>query len=176
MATNRNLVEAAELFAKLPLTALAAAIEALGYESPTFEMSRMLSIQQQLKSQFEERDNMDPAEAEALYNLACELYANEDDLQTNVDPLELPFDQSVADGDGDEDSGGTWAHAWVWVPNDALSAEVTRLKKEREEKALADRKAADKEFHDACVLRQQEVALHGEQGTAPIQPTGEADG
>jgi UDP-N-acetyl-D-mannosaminuronate dehydrogenase len=132
MSTSRHLIDAAELFVSMPVTVLAQAVEALGYENPQYEMSRVLSLQQALKQDFESRNNMALDLAEALYNLADEAYANEDDMQTNVDPLEMPFDMSEADE-------GTWAHAWVWVPNDELEKEVWRIQEERRQQKLREK-------------------------------------
>jgi hypothetical protein len=129
MATSKHLIDAAEFFTLMPITVLTQAVEALRYENPQDELSRVLTLQKALKQDFEARNNVDPDMAEALYNLANEHYDNEEELQTNVDPLELPFDMSEADE-------GTWAHAWVWVPNDELEKEVWRLQEERRQKKL----------------------------------------
>ena len=120
MATSRHLIDVAEFFTSMPITVLAQAVEARGYENPQAELSRVLTLQEVLKSSFEKRDNMNPAKAEALYNRAKENYANDDYMQTNVDPLQMPFDMVEVDE-------GTWASAWVWVPNDELEKEVQRL-------------------------------------------------
>jgi len=146
-----ELIDAAEYFSKVPLVALAMTAEAMHYEDPAFEMSEMISLQQRLRMQFLERDNGDPDEGEALYSLAHAAYANDDVMQTNVDPLEIPFDRSKTDT-------GTWVRAWVWVPVEELDAEIKRLRAEREKDEQA-------EFD----LAEQDVALFGERGVDVVK-------
>jgi len=145
---NLGLINAAELVTKIPLTTLAKIVEAMGYENPAHEMTRLLTLQQQLKSQLEENADTDLDRAEALYTLARDAYANEDEMQINVDPPDLPFDISESDD-------GTWVQAWVWVPADQIEDEVARLKAKRAEENKSRQAAAD--------LADQEAALFGEQ-------------
>lgn len=56
MTKSRHLYAAAEFFVSMPLVVLAQAVEALGYENPQFEMSRVLSLQHTLKNDFEKGD------------------------------------------------------------------------------------------------------------------------
>jgi hypothetical protein len=141
-----QLTEAAEFFSQMPITALAAAVDALGYEDPANMLQQMLALQRALKLQFEARDNARPFEPTALFNLAYALYVNNDDLQINVDPIEFPFDTSEA-----EDA--TWVRAWVRLPADQIETEIERLTAEQAEKAQA-----------LIDLEEQEIALFGERG------------
>jgi len=121
------MIEIIEVFARIPLVAMAEIVESyVCPEEPQFEMSRMLSLQQYAINLMQEHENQEPHYGDAIYNLAREHYHNEKDMQTNVDPLELPFDISVADG-------GVWAAAWVWLPDAMVDSEIQRLEQEKTE-------------------------------------------
>jgi len=156
MATTLTLIEAAEIFAAMDVTQLAAAAMQGHAENPAHALSRMLDVQQRIQIELEHMDNADPDVAEALYSLASKHYANDWEMQTNVDPVTLPFDVSAAEG-------GNWVSAWVWIPSLDLEEEVSRIKAERDASA---KKMAD--------LAEQDVALFGERGVDAVK--GDGDG
>jgi len=155
MATTLTLIEAAEIFAAMDVTQLAAAAMQGHAENPAHTLSRMLDVQQRIQIELEYTDNADPDVTEALYNLASRFYAIDSGvMQTNVDPVTLPFDVSAADD-------GSWVSAWVWVPAYELEGELSRIKSERDKAAQA---AAD--------LEEQDVALFGERGVDVVKGDG----
>lgn len=136
MSTARDVIDIIEAFAEVPITALTKIVESKGFDEPLDELVRLVKLQKAAQNYVREREEVDPVYAEALYNLADTDYANEDEMQTNVDPLELPFDISEADE-------GTWVAAWVWLPNDAVEREVWRLKEEARQKKLQEQRSKE---------------------------------
>lgn len=133
MSTRRDVIDIIEAFAEVPITGLTKIVTSKNFAEPLDELVRLVQLQKAAQSYVREREEQDPDYADAIYNLACEEYANEEDMQTSVDPIELPFDISEADE-------GTWAHAWVWLPNDAVEKELWRLKEEKRQQKLREEK------------------------------------
>jgi hypothetical protein len=129
MSTDPDVISIVELFAELPLMALAAVVDQKYYANPQEELTQVLRLQMRARQWVEERENLDSSHLDAVYNLASELYANESEMQINVDPLQFPFDISEADE-------GTWAHAWVWVPNEDIEKEIWQQGEQKRQQKL----------------------------------------
>jgi hypothetical protein len=146
VSVSKDLITAARVFSQLPystLTALAdsgyllpcdLSLDATGrVVSPTQKCIQLLKLRERLEEKLAEHRNCPVTLSQAYEEAAAELYHNEDDLQTNIDPITVPFDISEADD-------GTWVHAWVWVPNEKIEERKAELDAAKQAAKAARRK------------------------------------
>ena len=111
---SSDFLRLAEVFSEMSVKVLAEHLsETLGPASQPTEMTNLLQMQDRMKQALAKWEQLKGKRADVYYELARERYHNEDDMQTNVDPLTGPWDVSEADF-------GVWIRAWVWVPNDVI--------------------------------------------------------
>ncbi len=124
---NRDILKVVELFSSMSVKVLAEHLhETIGPASQSTEMSKILKLQDKVHQELLEWETLKGPKAEAYYELAREIYHNEEDLQTNVDPITSPWDVSEVY------KGGVWVHAWVWVPDDAIKARLNTEQKDKD--------------------------------------------
>lgn len=113
---SSDFLRLAEVFSEMSVKVLAEHLsETLGPASQPTEMTNLLQMQDRMKQALAEWEQLKGKRADVYYELARERYHNEDDMQTNVDPLTGPWDASEA-------TEGVWVRAWVWLPADVIEA------------------------------------------------------
>ena len=124
---NRDILKVVELFSSMSVKVFAEHLhETVGPASQTNKTSKILKLQDKVHQELLEWETLEGPKAEAYYELARDIYHNEEDLQTNVDPITSPWDVNEVY------KGGVWVRAWVWVPREAIETRLDIKEKEKD--------------------------------------------
>jgi len=117
-----DVMKMAELLSELSVVALAKHVsENYGPINQDEELAKLLDLKFRIKSKLQDWEYIKGEKAEAYYEAARVCYANEEEMQTNVDPIYGPWDVS-------ESEDGSWVKAWVWVPASEFAEQFEKIK------------------------------------------------
>jgi len=118
-----DLMKMAEAFSEMSVGVLSKHIEeTISPASANEELTRLLSLQRSVSKSLKTWEEIKGETANALYKAAFVCYANEEELQTNVDPIRAPWDLSQTE------EGEYWVRAWVFVPRSEFEEQISRIR------------------------------------------------